>query len=421
MAKKRPVANKTAADGRRQPSRTGLLEFSARQGFRYRPNNASPQAEQTGAGGGRYLTSAQNFANQVLLSSPEQFRIRDTEAEISCLARAQWAETRYGKRKVLFLLPGQALGNNVCTLLFLQAFLEQHKPREVGVFCAQSASDIYLQAGNLTVHALWLARKDLRRWDMVIDLGHLESRRNIEYWPVDMEADLLAAFNMAPSERYGAAAKDISDTSVPRIGIFPLASSPLRTVPPAATLAIINALRQRGPIKLCLNRHQRQGQLYSRAIAKDLPPSVEIVEAFASIGGLLDTVAACDYVIVADSGPAHMAKLSATPGVAIYSSAPGDVLQGRFTNLARWTVPYEGDHCAAPCGLAGVRQTVDGRIGCMGSLQLPVEDLPDAPRQQQAGAVDQLFSKPVPCIRHLADNHDPLVDFIMNDLTGRQS
>lgn len=408
-------------DARRQPSRTGLLEFSARQDFRYCPNNASPEAEQSGAGGGRYLTSDQNFANRVLLPSPEQFRIRDDKVEISCLARSQWAQAGYAKRRVLFLLPSQALGSNVCTALFLHAFLEQYRPREVGVFCARGASDIYLRAGNVNVYSLWLARKALRHWDMVIDLGHLESRRDVEFWPVNMEADLLAAFGLAPSERFAAAAKPMDGTRRPRIGIFPLASSPLRTLPVAAALAIVEALEDRAEITLCLNRHQRQGQLYRRALEGKLPSSVRTIDAFSSIGGLLDEVAGCDYLIAADSGPAHMAKLSATPGVAVYSSAPGDVLQGRFTNLARWGVPYAGDHCTAPCGLAGERQTEDGQIGCMGSLGVAVEALPHAPRRQQAAAVDRLFAAPVPCIRHLAENPAPLVAFILEDLAKRQS
>ncbi len=420
-AKRRNKADRDARKaGRRQPSRTGLLEFAARAEFRYRPNNASPRAEQTGAGGGRFLTSAQNFANQVLVRSPQQFHIRDTAVEIDCVARTRWAATHYRNRKVLFLLPSQALGNNVCILLFLQAFIEQHRPKEVGVFCAQSASDIYLRAGNVTVHALWLARTELRRWDMVIDLGHLESRRNIEFWPVDMEADLLEAFELAPSETYAGTARTI-ETDIPRIGLFPLASSPLRTLPVAATLALVAEFESRGDVTLCLNRHQRQGQLYAKAIASKLPDSVQVIDAFASIGDLLDQVAACDYIVAADSGPAHMAKLSATPGLAAYTSAPGEILQGRFSNLARWTVPYEGANCRAPCGLAGVRQTTDGRIGCMGSLAVTAEELPEAPRRQQADAVDRLFEAPVPCIRYLGENPGSLVAAVREDFEKRQA
>ena len=409
------------SDRRRQPSRTGLLEFSARQDFHYRPNNASPQAEQAGTGGGRFLTSAQGFANQVLVRAPQQFHIHDTQVAINCLARAEWSTTRYKNQRILFFLPSQALGNNVCTLLFLQAFLEHCQPREVGVFCAQSASDIYLRAGNITVYALWLSRKERRRWDVVIDLGHLESRRNIEFWPVDMEADLLAAFKLTPSTRYATQRAPMASDRPLQIGLFPLASSPLRTLPVAATLAIINALRDKGQITLCLNRNQRQGLLFSKAIRPELPPTVDVIEAFSSIGDLLESVSQCDYIVAADSGPAHMAKLSAVPGVAVYTSAPGDVLQGRFSNLSCWTVPYVGDHCTAPCGLAGVRISRDGQVGCMGSLGVPAEDLPKTAGGKHTATVDHLFQNPVPCVQQLREHPRDLVEFIVADLNDRQT
>ena len=76
-------------NARREPSLTGLLECAAQQGFCYCPNNASSAAEQTGLGGGRFLTSAQDFANQVLVGAPKQFHIRDVAAKIGWPVRAQ--------------------------------------------------------------------------------------------------------------------------------------------------------------------------------------------------------------------------------------------------------------------------------------------------------------------------------------------
>ena len=128
------------------------------------------------------------------------------------------------------------------------------------------------------------------------------------------------------------------------------------------------------------------------------------IEAFSSSGDLRESVGQCDYIVAADSGPAHMAKLSAVPGVAVYTSAPGDVLQGRFTNLSCWTVPYVGDHCTAPCGLSGVRISRDGQVGCMGSLGVPAEDLPKTPGEKHTATVDHLFQNPVPCVQQLREH-----------------
>ncbi len=403
-------------------SQTQLIEFAAQQDFRFRQQNASAESAQTGQGGERYYTTSRQFAERALAANPAQFRILKTDKRLKCLARDRWAGTNYRGRRVLFLLPSAALGNNVCTALFLQAFAERHDPRALGVFCAQSAADIYLGAGVAEVFTLWLPRRALSRWDVVIDLGHLESRRNIEFWPVDMEADLLAAFDLAPSTRFSGEARPLPDTDRLRIGLLPLASSPLRTLPVAATAALIEALAPAGDLVLCLNRFQHQGVLYRQALQDRLPPDVEVIDAFDSIGALLKAIDGFDYAVFADSGPAHMAKLFATPGVAVYTSAPGDVLQGRFRNLVNWTVPFEGPHCRAPCGLAKIRQTSDGRVGCMGSLGCTVDDLPTTPKRQAPAAVERLLlQEQVPCVAALAEAPDDLVRFVQADLTARHS
>lgn len=402
------------------PSHTQLLEFRATEDFRFGPANASPAAQQNGQGGGRFLTNSRMFAEQVLARHPQQFRILSQNKTVPCLPRDAWRESGYRGRRVLFLLPSQALGNNVCILLFLQAFLDQWQPRQVGVFCAQSASDIFLTVDNVVTYSLWLPREHLKRWDLVIDLGHLESRRNIDLWPVDQEADLLQAFGLQACDRYGGSARAVP-TGPLAIGILPLASSPLRTIPVGATLALARTLQIHGEVTLCLNRHQRQGQQYAAALADNLPAGIAVADGFASIGALMQAVARFDYIVVADSGPAHMSKLFATPGVAVYTSAPGDVLQGRFSNLARWTVPFEGPYCKTPCGLAKVRQTADGRVGCMGSLGVSVEDLPDTPGRLRPDVVDRLNASPVPCVRLLNDDPAPLVRFVEEDLARRRS
>jgi|GEM_PF-492336 len=418
---RRPRAPAAPAAGRAgNLTRTGLLEFQAVQDFRYGPANASPAAQQSGRGGERFLTSSQMFANQVLVRHPQQFRIRDAKKQIRCLPRDRWAGTEFANRRVLFLLPSQALGNNVCTLLFLNAFQERWRPREVGVFCAQSTSDIYLHAGSITVHGLWIGLKELKRWHHVIDLGQLESRRDIDIWPVDMEADLLDAFGLEPGRQPDPQPRPLApDAGGPRIGLLPLASSPLRTLPVETTLALIDGLQDRGRLTLCLNRGQQQGRNYAEALAGRLPADLEVRDGFASIGELMQAVGAFDYIVAADSGPAHMSKLYGTPGVAVYTSAPAEVLQGRFRNLAAWTVPYEGPHCAAPCGLAKVRQAADGRIGCMGSLQLDLAALPATPTGRDAAAVTALMREPVPCVRQLRDEPQDLVRFVQADLAVR--
>jgi hypothetical protein len=401
------------------PSRTGMLQFTASAPFSFHQHNTAKQAEQSGVAGERYYTSSQQLANNALTRDPRRFRILDAKARIACLPRDAWATTDYAGKRVLFILPSQALGDNVSTLLFLHAFAEHAQPKSVGAFGTRSASDIYFATQVVRAYPLWIGERELKNWDIVVDLGHLETRRDIEVWPLDMESELLAAFRLPPAARFPAEARPLAPRGNARIGILPLASSPLRTLPPQATLALAEAMAPFGQIAVSLNREQKQGQLYAAAVAERLPPGTEIIDGFPTIGGLLASVAAYDYGVFADSGPAHMSKLFAIPGVAVYSSAPGDVLQGRFTNLRRWTIPFVGPYCASPCGLAKLRQTEDGRIGCMGSLGVSLAELPHPPKGGDAAVVERLFAAPVPCVAALAAAPRDLVDFVVADLKAR--
>lgn len=415
----RDGAARTAAATR--PSTTPMLAFQARQPFAFNQHNCRPEAGQTGRAGERYLTSSDEFLRNVLLRKPQDFRIVEEKAQLPCLPPEAWRDTAWRGRRVLFLLPSGALGDNVGTVLFLKAFAEQSGARAIGVFGARSTADIYIGAGVGTVYTLWIGRGELKRWDLIVDFGHLPGRSSIDVWPVDMETQLLEAFGMQPTPLYPSGPRPVPAAGPLRIGVLPLASSPLRTLPPSACLALLRRLLPEGEVTLCLNANQRQGRLYREAVAPLLPPGVRLVEVFPRTGDLVDAVAGFDYAVFADSGPAHLSKLFATPGVAVYSSAPGEVLQGRFTNLARWTVPFVGPWCASPCGLAKLRRHRDGRVGCMGSLQAKLEDLPGLPGGADARVVDRLFEEPVPCIAHLRDHPEPLAEFVAADLAARRA
>ena len=399
-------------------TRTPLLSFRAASPFRFHQAGTDPETEQAGRGGEVCYTSLGQFARNVVGRHPQQFRTMPGAASLPCLPREAWATFDFSRRRVLFLLPSQALGSNVCTLLFLSALRARFPLRGLGVFCAGSAADIYRTVPGIELFTLWLGTRDLARYDVVVDLGHLESRRDIDIWPVDMEGELLEAFGLPPSPDHPAEARPIPAGRRPRIAVMPLSSTPMRTLPPAVASALLRVLASRGDLTLCLNDNQHQGRLYRRQL--DLPEALSVIDAYPTVGALLRGIREFDYAVLADSGPAHMTKLFAVPGLAIYSSAPPSVLQGRFRNLTAWTVPYVGPDCAAPCGLAKLRIAVDGRVGCMGSLRLPLERLPRTAQAADPAAVERLLlQEPIPCMARMRDMAATIADLAVADLDRR--
>jgi ADP-heptose:LPS heptosyltransferase len=400
-------------------SKTRFLEFSADRPFEYHAGNASPATLQKGKRREHYLTTSSQFARGALMRNPQVFTIHNQARDIPCLDPKAWPKTDFGKQRVLFVLPSQALGNNVCIWFFLQAFLERFGPRAIGVCCTESSSDFFRLDKSFKVHGLWISRKQLDLWDYVVDLGQLESRQDIDLWPIDMEVDLLNAFELPPSQRFDGAMRSGERPARLKIGLFPMASSPLRTLPPETVEALATGLKAQADVTLISNSFQSQGRLLLEGLNQSLLADINVIESFPSIGDLLFAIKNFDYVVMADSGPAHMTKFFGTPGMAVYTSAPADVLQGRFTNMAAWTVPYKGEFCATPCGLAKVRQNRAGDVGCMGSLNCSLEDLPSTPTGQQPGLIRKFFEEPVPCVERLAQMSDDLVAAVKADIRHR--
>lgn len=404
-------------------TRTPIVAFRPGAPFRFHQAGTDAATAQEGRAGETCYTTLAQFTRNVLARHPQQFRLDGGGATLPCLPRAAWATFDFAGKRPLFLLPSQALGSNVCTLLFLAALRHRFKLRGMGVFCAGSAADIYAVGKRgrtpIEVFTLWIGARDLKRFDVVVDLGHLESRRDIDVWPVDMEGELLEAFGgLAPSPDFPSDPRPLPADRPARIALMPLSSSPMRTLPPSVTNRLAAALGARGEVTICLNDNQQQGRLYRQAL--DVPTGTRVIESYPSVGGLLRGLAGFDYAVLADSGPAHMTKLFAIPGLAIYTSAPPEVLQGRFRNLTPWTVPFIGPDCAAPCGLAKLRIAADGRVGCMGSLRLSLEQLPRVAQAADPAAVERLLLRePIPCVAHLGGMAAAVADIVDGDFSGR--
>ena len=400
------------------PSQTRFLPIRARTKFAFDTPNASPAARQTGAPGKIYLSNLKAFIQQAVVGNPH-FEMAQSTITLNCLPLQQWATTDFRAKKLLILLPTQALGDCAQALMALRAFREAKRPKTITVACAGAAYDIFATDASIAIRPLWFTKSEADQADYILDLGHMLAGQDIDLWPVDFEGTLLEALDVSPSRHYRSDARPLPAGRPLSIGLFPIASSPLRTLPPAVVRHLSDVLSRYGHVTVSLNDGQEQGRMLQQALGA-LDSRITVLSGQTSIGGVLDSIAKLDYAVFADSGPAHMAKLFALPGTAIYTSAPGEVLQGRFRNLATYHADFQGPHCTAPCGLAKVRQTADGRIGCMGSLQLPLTALPETPQARNDAAVRQLMADPVPCVKALAGQREALGMFVANDIEDRQ-
>lgn len=390
---------------------TAFVRFRTQAAFEFRLSVFEESCRQRPDGSKEYLTR-----NRVLLpqirAAGDTVRVMADNARLPVLPARRW-QRDYGRQRVMFVLPSDALGDCVGVVLFLRAFRRRFPQARVTVANTGAATDLFAAEPGVEVLPLLISAKALDAHHPIIDLGEVDGWDAVTTQPVDVEGALL--------QRFGLDAEDVPVRPVPpspRVAILPLASSPLRSLPPALVAALAQGVTGRASaVSVVLNAYQGVAAAYEQALRPLLPPGCAVVPGFPTTKGLLDFLAGQDFLVAADSGPAHLAKLSGLPGLAIYTSADGAVLQGRHRNLARWQSPFAGPHCAAPCGLAKLRATADGRVGCMGSLGGTLDDLPVLPNEAQPHVAARLvLEQPVPCVADLAARADQVVAAVLDHL-----
>ncbi|OSQ40409.1 heptosyltransferase [Thalassospira mesophila] len=403
------------------PSRARFTRFKTKQPFSFGLPNVATNIAQQSDGSASYITRVSSLLRQQVLPTAASVKIVSDNIYLDVLAKPHWQQT-FDRKRVLFLVPADALGDCVGMVMFLRAFRAAYPACKIGLLNTGRASDIFATMENVEIFQLFISATRLKRFDAIIDLSEMTGWKDIAIAPVDCEGVLCREFGISP-----VALPDISRSSRSspgvdglHIGILPMASSPLRTLPPQFVARTALALSgQAAKVSIVLNAYQGVKDAYKSAIGT-LPGNVELIDGFKTIGGLIGFIASQGYVVVADSGPAHITKLFGVPGTGVYTSASAAVLHGRFTNIKAWQSDYRGDYCAAPCGLAKLHATEKGEIGCMGSLSVSKDALVSLPTRRDAALVQHLTTiEPVPCVRHLTAHFEAFEGFVKTDISAR--
>lgn len=398
------------------PARKKFTRFSSKQPFQFGLPNVSPNLVQASDNSPAYLTRASSLLRQQILANAPSVKIISDSVQPDVLARDAWADTDFDRKRVLFLIPDDAIGDCVGMVLFLRAFATKYPGAKIAVLNSGTASDIFATIPDITIFQLFISAKRLKTFDYLIDFSEMEGWKDIATMPVNPEEALCEAFGVPPIPLASERAPKLA--SGMKIGILPMASSPLRTLPPELVHETTELLAQAGfETTLILNAYQGVMKKYKDTIGSFNTPNIRVVDGFKTIGNLVSFIREQDYVVLADSGPAHITKLFQTPGIGIYSSASATVLQGRHHNLYPWQSSYKGEFCEAPCGLAKLRATTSGEIGCMGSLRLPMSELGNLPVNSDRALAERLVTEnPVPCVADLVAQKDRFLAFLRQDI-----
>lgn len=332
----------------------------------------------------------------------------------------QWSRVQDHAGKALFLSPTRAIGDNVMLICALSALKKVNPGLAIHVAFVGDSFPLYATAPALKVHPYFLSETEIGEFDVVVDLDRVSAWDSLIFEPFDIETALLKHLDIPPCSAFPGRGRPYAGGDRPTVRIFPLASSPLRTLPVQTTRALAAAAAAHGNAEIVLAKGQLGSERYRGLLSDDLPNGVTVTAGCRDLKELARKVETADFGVFADSGPSHIAKLFDTPGVTVFTSANSGPLIGRFANLTPWQTPYSGRKCTAPCGLATYLRTPAGRGGCWETLGGVRQDYVKTralwdPEEYLA----LMFDRPVPCVAALgAGNHD-LVDAVVSEIARR--
>jgi len=333
---------------------------------------------------------------------------------------SSWPQLKSFKGRVLVVMPSNAIGDCAMVLCALAAVKDAAPDLELGVAFVGRSHPVFPWDPDIRVHPYVLHENELKQYQGLVDLYNFKAWGGQAYTPFDFEGELLKAFAVPPSPRIAGKGRPPRDPNNPVIRVFPLASSPVRNLPPAATAALARAAADVGQVEIVLSPYQPETDRYIAALKDELPAGVGITTDIRRTRDLIKKVAETDYGIFTDSGPCHIAKLYDVMGFAVFTTIPAELRVGRYHNIRVWQARYSGRHCTAPCGLSMLLRTPSGKRGCWETLG---PEHGGYRVSKVVGDRDECFGftfvNPVPCVATLRDGAPDLAQALAEDIDTR--
>ncbi|MBI04267.1 MAG: hypothetical protein CMI96_00440 [Pelagibacteraceae bacterium] len=187
-----------------------------------------------------------------------------------------------------------------------------------------------------------------------------------------------------------------------KISIFPISTSPLRSMSVNLLNNLIKNLSKKYEIEILLYDKSNISQYIKSRIINDKykivdPPNVK---------SLISYIKKIQYGIFVDSGPLHVAKIFSKLGSFIETSVSHKVLLKNYNSINTINNKYYSKYCTAPCGLIDIF-SYNNSNGCYDTLKLKKKNILDLKNfnSLQRGSVknnliNYLF-QPVGCVKYL--------------------
>ena len=269
---------------------------------------------------------------------------------------AHLGELKYEERKsyisnsnsiLFFMPPSIGLGDSIEYALSVKSIINKKIFKKVGIAFAEKYEYIFTNLFKLNnVYKYVVEEKEISSFDTTFHFSkEIKKIVNQKYDRSDIEKEINLFFNVEIKK-----SNKNKLTKVKKITLFPVASSPLRTMPINIINSIISKFKSKIEVEIVIDDFF----LTSKYLLSQINPKDVTLVFHDKIQDLINIIKNIEYGIFVDSGPLHIAKVLNKNGLFIETTVSEKILIRNYENIETISNLYKSQYCSGPCGLTNL-------------------------------------------------------------------
>ena len=269
-------------------------------------------------------------------------------------------------QSILFCLPPSiGLGDSIEYALALKSVVLKYSYINIGIAHIGKFKEIFENLFKIKNVYDFISEKDLQSFDTTFHFTlEIRELKNQKYNRKNIEKILTSYFKTKIFREIIYIPKLAKN--IKTISIFPISSSPIRTLPIYILNNIIKNFINKFNIEIFLDKNSDISEyIYNNLIFSD---KIKFTDP-KNLKELIASVKKIEFGIFVDSGPLHLAKIFKIPGVLIVSTVSEDILLYNFKTINSIQSNYNSEYCNGPCGLVNAFE-YNYKSGCYDELRV---------------------------------------------------
>ncbi len=341
---------------------------------------------------------------------------KENSAIINFLKREKRLPIKNISKNILFCLPPSiGLGDAIEYAMAIKAISKKSNFDNLAIAFSGEYSFIFQDYFKLrNIYPFTIKQNEIKNYETVFHITlEIKSLVNQKYLRSNIYEEIMNYFNIKNIKtKY---IENKKKYKINKISIFPLSSSPIRTMPIKVLNELIKILIKDYAIEIFLDKNSEISNFLYENININ---NVNIIDPKDKTD-LISSIKNIQYGLFMDSGPLHVAKILNKRGLLIETSVSNTILLKDYHLIKVVKNKFSSVFCAAPCGLTDIFNH-NNTFGCYDSLKIKSTNFKknNFKNMTNRGVKNNYIEnvkKPVGCLSSL--NVQSIYNIIKKDLT----